>query len=99
VIGSGRKSEAELGTERHSMIKRGVSDEGKVICANVTTSRVYKRTESGEMTGTRSSAKSGEFNETQKPKLRVVVNKRTEGFSSAERDNGGCLEQSTKVPR
>lgn len=92
MIGSGRKSETELGTERHGMLERGVSDEGKIICANVSTSRVDKRTESGEMTRTGSSAKSGEFIETQKPKLRVVVNKRTEGFSSAKRDNGRRLE-------
>ena len=56
------------------MLKSGVIDEGKVICANVSTSRVYERTETGEMARTGSSAKSGEFFETQKPKLRVVVN-------------------------
>jgi hypothetical protein len=74
VINSRRKSEAKLGAERHSMPKRGVSDEGKVICANMPSSRVYKRTESGEMARAGCSAKSGEFFETHKPKFRVVVN-------------------------
>jgi hypothetical protein len=98
-ISCGDRGEAELGAEGHGVSQGGVFDERELVRADVSCCGIHTRKETRETTEAGSSAECGEFVEAGKPQLGVVVHTRTQSSLSAERDEGGYLDNILQVRR